>query len=111
MVAALERRRFRRYQLNLPCSIRRPQVRSRLNNLEIQTETKDVSRYGVYLEVAENWELGSPIECLLHVPAPIFGGRPATIRCRGKIVRLDPLAEGRTGVGAAFDHVTFPSPE
>ena len=107
MLAGNERRRYQRYQLNFPCSIRRPQVRSRLNDLEIQTETKDVSRCGVYVEVAENWELGSPIECLLQVPAKIFGGRPAMIRCRGKIARIEQLSEGRTGVGATIDHVAF----
>ncbi len=78
-----------------------------MQELPVKTKTTDVSRGGIYVEVGKSWEVGTRIECLLELPATILGANPGTIRCRGKIARVEALEEGRTGVGATIENLVF----
>ena len=73
----------------------------------ISVETRNVSTGGIYFEASADWELGTEIECLLHLPVKAFGGRPVGIRCRGKIVRVDHPRSDTVGVGATIEHFEF----
>ena len=78
-----------------------------MRELPVQTKTTDISRGGFYVEVDKSWEVGTRIECLLELPATILGANLGTIRCRGKIARVEALEEGRTGVGATIENFVF----
>src|SRR5579885_3063359 len=107
---AVDRRRFRRFMLNLPVYVRRVQSRERSRQAPFRTHTKDISRGGIYFEVPGDCGVGSHLELLVQVPFPPFGNRPTVIRCRGKVVRSLGLANERTGVAAVIDSVRLVPP-
>ena len=74
---------------------------------ELQSETADVSKGGLFFAASADWKVGTEIECELRLPVMIFAGRPVGIRCRGTIARVVPQEEGRVGVGATITHYEF----
>ena len=106
----IDRRRFRRYEANYPCTVRlAKKCKSHKAPVEtaIEAETKDVSTGGLYLEASADWKVGTEIECLLQLPAKVFGRQPVAIRCRGKIARVTQKAPGIIGVGATIEQSEF----
>jgi len=105
----IDRRRFRRYVVNFPCTVR-PAKKRKSHEAPVETaieaETKDVSTRGLYFEASADWKVGTEIECLLHLPVKAFG-RPVAIRCRGKITRVTQKAPGSIGVGATIEQSEF----
>ena len=106
----IDQRRFHRYAVNFPCMVR-PAKKRKSHKAPVETaieaETKDVSTGGLYFEASADWKVGTEIECLLHLPAKVFGRQPVAIRCRGKIARVTQKAPGSIGVGATINSLNF----
>ena len=104
---ANEQRRFRRYAMNFPCLVKPRGARLPAVLPELQAETKDVSSGGLFFVGAANWEVGTAIECELHLPLRAFSGRQVAIRCRGRVARLVPQQDGSVGIGATIENYDF----
>ena len=106
----IDQRRFHRYAVNFPCTVR-PAKKRKSHKAPVETaieaETKDVSTGGLYFEASADWKVGTEIECLLYLPVKAFGGQPVAIRCRGKITRVTQKAPGSIGVGAIIEQFEF----
>ena len=108
----IDQRRFHRYGVSFPCTVRL--VRNHKGSKSpmetataIEAETKDVSTGGLYFEASADWKVGTEIECLLYLPARVFGRQPVAIRCRGKITRVSKKDPGSIGVGAMIEQFKF----
>lgn len=111
LTEGFERRRYRRYPLEFDCSIRSSVRDRKAGGAPIKTVAKDISRGGLYLEISGGFEVGSEIECSIELPPDaIPGGKPGPIRCRGKIVRVEALEKGRTGIGVRVKNLAFVLP-
>jgi hypothetical protein len=100
-------RRARRYAVKLPCLVK-ARKSGRNASHEIQAETHDVSRSGLFFFTFGEWKLGGRIECKLRFRGPGFQ-HPVTVRCKGKIARLVPRQGGLIGVAATIDTYEFPA--
>ena len=103
-VPGKEQRRFRRYSVNFPCEIKpvkQPTPR------RVTTHTQDVSCGGLYFSVPGEWEVGMPIEFMLHLPLKAMGRRPVALRCQGKVTRVVEQEEQRRGIGATIERFEF----
>jgi len=98
-----DQRRFRRFGVKLPCRVKPRAVRKSALLPELEVETLDVSRGGLFFLASANLTIGTAIDFELDLPA-LVAQRPARIRCRGTITRVVPQEEGRIGIGATIDH-------
>lgn len=98
-----DQRRFRRYGVRLPCRVR-PTASGRSAVIpELDAETLDVSRGGLFLLASAALPVGTDIEFELDLPTRIKRRR-ATIRCQGTITRVVTKGGGRIGIAATIDH-------
>jgi hypothetical protein len=102
-----DQRRFRRYSVNFPCTIRPRKAKKNTATNPLLAETRDVSSGGFFFSVSAEWAIGTEIECELRLPVKAFGGTPIGIFCRGKIARQTESDEGKIGYGATIDHYEF----
>ena len=98
-----DQRRFRRYGVRLPCRVKPRAPRKSAVLPELEVETLDVSRGGLFFLASAELTIGTAIEFELDLPAHVVR-RPVRIRCRGTITRVVPQEEGRIGIGATIDH-------
>ena len=104
--SASEQRKHRRYNLAFPVRVR-PKTRA-TTAPTIETSTKDISAHGIYLVLSEGLEMGSELDLEITLPGELAGGKSVKLRCRGKVVRLEPKnAEGKIGVGAVLQDCEF----
>jgi hypothetical protein len=96
-------RRFRRYGLKLPCRVKPRASRKSVRLPELEVETHDISRGGLFFVASAALTTGTAIEFELDIPA-LMVPRPAKIRCWGTITRVAPQEEGRIGIGATIDY-------
>lgn len=101
-----ERRRSARLPLRLPLRV----VKLRKEAVDIAAQTRDLSSAGAYFVVSEtNLRAGSPIE--FYVTLDEGPDKPVELRCRGRLVRVEPLdGEEGLGVGASIDRYQFVRP-
>ncbi len=102
-VPGKEQRRFRRYSVNFPCEIKP----TKLGGRRLFTHTQDVSCGGLFFSVSADWEIGTPIEFVLHLPLKAMGRRPVALRCQGKVARVVEQEEKRFGIGATIERFEF----
>jgi hypothetical protein len=98
-----DQRRFRRYGVKLPCRVKPRASHKSAVHPELEVETLDVSRGGLFFLASAQWTIGTAIDFELELPAHRVR-RPVRIRCRGTITRVVPQEEGRMGIGATIDH-------
>lgn len=79
-----ERRKHQRAKKHLPLKIAD-------KTFDIITETADVSSAGIYCRVTRLLPLMSKIEVVLLVPTKSNGKQTKKIRCKGVIVRTEPI--------------------
>ena len=103
-VSGKEQRRFRRYSVNFPCEIKSAKQSAAKR---VTTHTQDVSCGGLYFSVPGEWEIGMPIEFVLHLPLKAMGRRPVALRCQGKVTRVVEQEEQRRGIGATIERFEF----
>jgi len=79
-----ERRRYRRAKGQLPLKIAD-------KTFDIITETADISSSGIYCRVTRLLPLMSKIEVVIFVPSKNNGPHIKKIRCKGVVVRSEPV--------------------
>ncbi len=106
----LERRRFRRYQVNLRCIIKALGSPHQPSPVLFVGEAVNGSRGGFFFVTKDSavWEVGAEIECLMQLPVK-SGDRMVAMRCWGKVVRLARQEGGRVGLGAVMQDVCLPA--
>lgn len=100
----IERRKSTRYGFRLDATIEA--VGPQSLSSPIQTITHDISSKGLLLEMDQRLEIGSRIQVTLDLPAEVVG-RAVRLRCVSRIVRLEPAASGKIGVGALIERFEF----
>jgi hypothetical protein len=98
-----ERRVARRFTMSLPLRVLPRESR----NSEFRTQTRDVSYQGLFFLAEEKFEVGSEIEFVITLPQQVAQTGDVDIRCRGEIVRVESVAEGRLGVAAKIHRYEF----
>jgi hypothetical protein len=98
-----DQRRFRRFGVKLPCRVKPRASRKSAALPELEVETLDVSRGGLFFLASAGLAIGTAVEFELDLPTRV-AGMPARIRCRGLITRVVPQEAGRIGIGATIDH-------
>lgn len=102
-----ERRTQQRFSLNFPLQVRL-QTPSKTKAAHVQTLTRDISARGLYFTLSEPCEPGSPVECVLTLPAEFCQGKTVQIYCAGHVIRVEhPDVENRIGIGATIDRYEF----
>jgi len=102
-----ERRASRRFNLNLPVTVR---AANDTGATEHHARTRDVSFRGLYFLIEGSFEPGMPIEFILTLPKEITMAGDVHIRCFGHVVRVEPL-NGQRGVAARIERYEFlPAP-
>jgi hypothetical protein len=97
-----EQRAARRFALTLPISVE-------CDEMEIQTETRDISARGVSFYMDPPLQPGTSISLLLTLPSEITRTDAIRVRCFGHIVRLDERFRigQRVVVAAALERYEF----
>jgi hypothetical protein len=108
---ALRQRRFRRFEVNVPCAVRPSYKHAGLKVDAISAETKDISRGGICFVGNADWKVGTEIECVLQLEVEPFPAKPVEIQCLGKIVRVAEREGGRLEVGASIEHFSYFDPK
>jgi len=98
-----DQRRFQRFGVKLPCRVKPRTKRKGPAVQELEVETKDVSRGGMFFMAATDLAIGTAIDFELDLPASLLP-TPARIRCRGTVTRVVPQPGGRVGIGATIDY-------
>jgi c-di-GMP-binding flagellar brake protein YcgR len=102
-VSSADQRRFRRFGVKLPCRVKARSARRGAAASELEVETQDVSRGGMFFLTSSGLSIGTVIEFELDLPE-LVAGSAARIRCRGTVTRVVPKEEGQVGIGATIDH-------
>jgi hypothetical protein len=98
-----EARTGKRFPLELPIRIHRSDSVG-----EHEGVTGNLSAAGVYIKADESFEIGSPVEFEITLPAEATGGQEdVVIQCRGRVVRADESGGNRSGVACVIDSYEF----
>jgi c-di-GMP-binding flagellar brake protein YcgR len=106
----VDTRKYRRFSVQVPCTVQPSRRRARLHETPVSAETKDISKGGMCFVVNEGWKIGTVFHCVLKLRIDPFLQEPVEIQCRGKIVRVIGQERGRYEIGATIDHYTYPRP-
>ena len=98
-----DRREARRFTMNLPLAIL-PWERT---GDELPVNMRDVSYRGLYFFAGEPFEAGREILFVITLPKDMLKSADVKIRCRGKVVRVDPGENGKSGVAAKIERYEF----
>ena len=84
----MERRQSKRFDLRLPVEI----VRRSFQPVSSIGEIRNISAGGVLLRASVPLEVGEPIEYLVTLLPRTPGGNNVSLRCLGKVVRIEDSA-------------------
>lgn len=74
--------------------------------------TENISTTGCYFYVSEEPAVGSPAEMEITVPGNSLGLGNSTVRCHGKVIRVDlPSTGGKVGVACSINSYAFHPPK
>ena len=103
---ATDKRRARRFPMQLPVSIKPEQSKAGAQLVQ----TRDVSSSGIYFEFQTPMTIGTSVEFLMTLPEPLTKGTPVRIRCIGKVVRVEPdskAGDSHVGIAATIERYEF----
>lgn len=103
MTDGAERREARRFTMSLPMRVLPQEAKGR----ELNAHTRDVSYRGLYFLVEAKYDVGSEIEFVITLPEQVTQSCDVNIHCHGKIVRIEPVENGRVGVAAKIARYEF----
>ncbi len=104
MQTGIEQRNHRRYNLSLPVRV---QAKDRAA-APVEASSKDISGYGIYLILSEEFELGAELELEIALPAKLFGWESVRVHCRGRIARVERMdSPANIGVGITIESYEF----
>ncbi len=95
-----EKRTARRFNLQLPVSIRDK------DNL-MTANTRDISSRGICFYTEARMEAGSEVEFTLTLPPEITMTEAIQVHCKGKVVRVEEIAGGRMAIAAQINQYQF----
>lgn len=99
-----DQRKTRRFNLALPVSVRFEGGEPR----DLTAESRDVSSRGIYFFVESKLNEGSDIEFTLTLPPEITLTQSIRVRCKGKVLRIQPdAAANKIGVAALIEKYDF----
>ena len=103
-VQQAEKRATRRFALRLPVSVNYQGN----TGPAMSAQTRDVSARGICFYLDESITAGSGIEFTLTLPPEITLTEAIRVRCKGKVVRVDPIpSNGKMAVAAIIDEYEF----
>ena len=104
-------RQEHRYHLGLPLKVRLRQMlglpaRKPKKAVVVEdTATENISSHGCYFCLTQRPLLGAEVEMEIILPAQRSGMPETRVRCRGRVIRVEPeSAGGRVGVASSIDH-------
>jgi len=102
-VQQAEKRATRRFALRLPVSVNYSGARE-----SFPAQTRDVSARGICFYMDAPLSTGSEIEFTLTLPPEITLTESIRVRCRGKVVRVEPgMSDAKVPVAAVIDEYEF----
>jgi len=99
----IEKRAIRRFALQLPVML----TAASGEELAAKAHTKDVSSHGVCFCCDSALEVDSEIDFTVTLPAEVTMTEPISVRCHGKVVRVDGDSGGSFQVAAAIETYEF----
>ncbi len=101
-VQQAEKRATRRFALRLPVSV------NQNGSPAMSAQTRDVSARGICFYLEAPLAHGSDVEFTLTLPPEITLTESIRVRCKGKVVRVEPeLADTKVPVAAVIDEYEF----
>ncbi|MSO19784.1 MAG: PilZ domain-containing protein [Acidobacteria bacterium] len=103
---ATDKRRARRFPMQLPVSIRPENAKNGAQTVQ----TRDVSSSGIYFDFQSPMSVGTSVEFLMTLPEPLTKGSPVRIKCIGKVVRVAQNGNGSSshvGIAATIERYEF----
>ena len=94
------RRNTMRFPLELPALLRW-QVGRLVQT--VRTNTKNISRSGLYLLMEKNHQPSSKIEFEVELPTTSAGGGSTLLRGKGRLIRREDLGNQKSGIVARID--------
>ena len=102
--AQQDKRATRRFALRLPVSV----TYTENGDQAKAAQTRDVSARGICFYLDSAIQAGAVIEFTLTLPPEITLTESIRVRCKGKVVRVDPGPnEGKVAVAAVIDEYEF----
>ncbi len=98
-----EKRAIRRFPLHLPVKLTSGALPAQPGS----TETKDVSSHGVSFSCDSELAVDTPIEFTLTLPTEVTMTEPISVRCLGKVVRVQDQQNGTYTVAAVIENYEF----
>jgi PilZ domain len=98
-----DRREARRFVMTLPVRV----LAHDASSPELRANTRDVSYRGLYFLTEARFEDGSEIDFILTLPQQMISVGDVNIRCHGKVVRIEPTDNGKTGIAAKIERYEF----
>jgi hypothetical protein len=98
-----DRRVARRFVMTLPVRV----LAHDPHTPELRANTRDVSYRGLYFLTEAKFEDGSDIDFILTLPQQMISSGDVNIRCHGKVVRIEPTDNGKTGIAAKIERYEF----
>ena len=103
----IEQRKAKRFDLKLPVEV----VRRSFQPVSSTGTTKNLSAGGVLFSATIPIEVGEPIEYIITFPTHPINGGTVSLRCLGKVLRLEPNgsdeANGGVLVAATLERYEF----
>ena len=98
-----DRREARRFVMTLPVRV----LAREGSTQELKAHTRDVSYRGLYFLTEGGFEKGNEIDFILTLPQQVISAGDVNIRCHGRVVRVEPTDNGKTGIAARIDRYEF----
>jgi hypothetical protein len=98
-----DRREARRFVMTLPVRV----LAHDASSPELRANTRDVSYRGLYFLTDARFEDGTEIDFILTLPQQMISAGDVNIRCHGKVVRIEPSENGKTGIAAKIEKYEF----
>lgn len=98
-----ERRTSRRFGMSLGVTVRSTGTDG---GFEQKGHTRDVGFRGLYFTTDADYEIGTEIEFVLTLPKEVTQANDVNIRCRGRVLRVEPY-NGNRGVAARIERYEF----
>ena len=99
-IPGAEKRTARRFNLQLPVSIRD-------KNMQMTASTRDISSRGICFYTETKMEAGSEVEFTLTLPPEITMTEAIQVHCKGKVVRVEEITGGRVAIAAQINQYQF----
>jgi hypothetical protein len=98
-----DRREARRFVMTLPVRVLARDAKEH----ELKAHTRDVSYRGLYFLTDTKFDYGNEIDFILTLPQQMVTAGDVSIRCHGRVVRVESSENGKTGIAAKIERYEF----